>query len=203
MVQTTRHAAIYCRVSTDDQDCARQEQDLRAFAKRAGYSVGNVYKEIASGAKNDRDVRKRVMEAAQERRIDVVLVTEISRWGRNTEDLLHTLQQLADWNVSVVAMNGMDCDLTTASGKLMLTVLAGVAEFERNLLRERTKSGIASARARGKKIGRQPGQTIRPHPMTNRVLTMIDAGVPYRNIADKLNISKTTVQAIVNRYREF
>jgi putative DNA-invertase from lambdoid prophage Rac len=201
MVQTTRHAAIYCRVSTDDQDCERQERDLRAFAKRAGYSIGNVYKETASGTKNDRAIRKRVLDAAQERRIDAVLVTELSRWGRNTEDLLHTLQQLADWKVSLVAMNGMDCDLTTASGKLMLTVLAGVAEFERNLLSERTKSGIALARSRGKKIGRQPGQTIRPNPHTQAVLKLAQAGVPYRTIATDLQLSKTTVQSIINRNR--
>ena len=73
--------AIYCRVSTDDQSCARQEHDLRAFAKRARHKVIGVFKETASGAKNDRAERAKVMALAQAHEIDAVLVTELSRWA--------------------------------------------------------------------------------------------------------------------------
>jgi DNA invertase Pin-like site-specific DNA recombinase len=76
--------AIYCRVSTDDQSCERQEGDL---AKRAGHRIVGVYKETASGAKNDRVERKKVMALARAREIDVILVTELSRWGRSTRTL--------------------------------------------------------------------------------------------------------------------
>jgi putative DNA-invertase from lambdoid prophage Rac len=82
--------ALYCRVSTADQSCARQERDLAAFAVRAGYEVVGVFKETGSGAKLDRAERKKVMALARRREIDVVLVTELSRWGRSTLDLLHT-----------------------------------------------------------------------------------------------------------------
>jgi putative DNA-invertase from lambdoid prophage Rac len=73
--------AIYCRVSTDDQSCDRQERDLRAFAKRAAHKIVCVFKEIASGAKTERAERKKVMALAQARKIDAILVTELSRWA--------------------------------------------------------------------------------------------------------------------------
>ena len=85
---------IYCRVSTDDQSCERQERDLRAFARRAGFKIVGVFKETASGAKNDRVERKKVMALAQARDIDAILVTELSRWGRSTQDLVQTLDDL-------------------------------------------------------------------------------------------------------------
>ena len=81
MGQQPLRAALYCRVSTADQSCARQERDLAAFAERAGYQVVGTYKETASGVKLDRAKRKRVMALAQRREIDAVLVTELSRWG--------------------------------------------------------------------------------------------------------------------------
>jgi len=81
-------AAIYCRVSTDDQSCERQVRDLRAFAARAGHHIVAVFKETASGANNARPERKKVMALAQTREIDAILVTELSRWGRSTQDPL-------------------------------------------------------------------------------------------------------------------
>ena len=83
-----QRAALYCRVSTADQSCARQERDLAAFAARAGYEVVGPFKETGSGAKLDRAERKKVMALAQRREIEAVLVTELSRWGRSTLDLL-------------------------------------------------------------------------------------------------------------------
>ena len=152
--------AIYCRVSTDDQSCNRQERDLRAFAKRAGHEIVAVLKETASGAKNDRPERNKVMALARARKVDAILVTELSRWGRSTQDLVQTLDDLHSWKVSVLAQTGLSFDLSTASGKLMRTIMAGLAEFERDLIRERVKSGLAAAQARGVKLGRQPGQIV-------------------------------------------
>lgn len=92
-------AAIYCRVSTADQSCERQEFDLRAFAGRAGYDVVGIFKETGSGTKLDRAERKKVLALAQSRQIDAILVTELSRWGRSTLDLLNTLRELENWKV--------------------------------------------------------------------------------------------------------
>ena len=190
--------AIYCRVSTDDQSCERQERDLRAFAKRAGHKVMAVFRETASGADNARPERTRVLAMARARKIDAILVTELSRWGRSTQDLVQTLDDLHGWKVSVLAQTGLSFDLSTASGKLMRTIMAGLAEFERDLIRERVKSGLAAAKARGVKLGRQVGQ--RPSDKkAKRVLTLHKEGLSYRLIGRNVGLSKNTVMDIVKR----
>jgi DNA invertase Pin-like site-specific DNA recombinase len=212
MGQGGHKVAIYCRVSTDDQSCERQERDLRAFAERAGYQVAGVWMEKASGARNDRVERKKVMALAQARQIDAILVTELSRWGRSTQDLVQTLDDLHSWNVSVLAQTGLSFDLSTASGKLMRTIMAGLAEFERDLIRQRIKSGMARAKAtidrdghfvtkagkQRKSIGRQAGE--RPSDKhTKKVLELHGEGLSYRLIGRNLGLSKNTVMQIVQR----
>ena len=196
-----QRAAIYCRVSTADQSCERQERDLTAFAARAGYEVVGIYKETGSGVKLDRAERKRVMALAQARAIDAVLVTELSRWGRSTLDLLGTLRDLETKRVSVIAMNGIAFDLGSPYGRMMATVLAGIAEFERELIQERIRSGMAAAKARGKRFGRQPGQ--RPSDrLAPKVLALAAQGRSYRLIGRELGLSKNTVASIVTRHRQ-
>jgi putative DNA-invertase from lambdoid prophage Rac len=159
-VQLGQSAALYCRVSTADQTCARQERDLRAFAKKAGYKIAGVWKETASGVKDDRAERKQVLALAQARKIVIILVTELTRWGRSMLDLFHTLQDLQAWEVSLVAQTGLQFDLRSAQGKLIASLMAALAEFERDLLRERVRSGITAARKRGVVFGRRPGHRL-------------------------------------------
>lgn len=196
-----QRAAIYCRVSTVDQSCERQERDLTAFAARAGYDVVATFKETGSGAKLDRSERKKVMALAQARQIDAVLVTELSRWGRSTIDLLNTLRELEGWKASVIAMNGMAFDLSSPHGRMLATLLSGIAEFERDLISERVKSGLAAAKARGKKLGRQTGERPKSDRLTPKVMALIAEGRSYRWIARDLAISKNTVADIVQRQR--
>ncbi len=194
-------AALYCRVSTADQSCARQERDLRAFAKKAGYEVVGVWKETASGAKNDRAKRKEILALAQAREIDVILVTELTRWGRSMLDLFHTLQDLQAWGVSIVAQTGLQFDLRSAQGKLMASMMAALAEFEKDLLRERVRSGIAAAQKRGVVFGRRPGQRVKSDRLAPKVLQLVGAGQSYREISHRLGLSKNTVLDIVKRDR--
>jgi putative DNA-invertase from lambdoid prophage Rac len=193
--------AIYCRVSTQDQSCERQERDLAAFAARGGYDVVGTYKETGSGAKADRTEQRKVLALAQRREIDAVLVTELSRWGRSTLDLLHTLRELEARRVSVIALNGLAFDLATPHGRMMATVLAGVAEFERELIAERVRSGLAAAKARGKRLGRQPGQRPKSDRLAPKVLALVAQKRSYRLIGRELGLSKNTVAAIVRRSR--
>jgi putative DNA-invertase from lambdoid prophage Rac len=200
-VQLGQRAALYCRVSTADQSCARQERDLTAFAHRAGYDVVGVFKETGSGLKVDRVERRKVLALAQRREIDTVLVTELSRWGRSTTDLLATLKELEARRVSVIALNGMAFDLGTPHGRMIATVLAGIAEFERELIQERIRSGIAAAKARGKRLGRQPGQRPKSDRLAPKVLALIGQGRSYRLVGRELGLSKNTVADIVKRDR--
>ena len=188
-------------MSTTDQSCARQERDLVAFAQRAGYAVVGTYKETASGVKLDRAERKRVLALAQRHEIDAVLVTELSRWGRSTTDLLATLKELEARRVSLVALNGMAFDLSTPHGRMMATVLAGLAEFERELIQERIRSGLAAAKARGQKLGRQPGQRPKSDRLAPKVLALVAQGRSYRLIGREVGLSKNTVAGIVKRAR--
>ena len=200
-VQLGQRVALYCRISTADQSCDRQERDLAAFAQRAGYEVVGTFRETGSGARADRAERRKVMALAQRREIDAVLVTELSRWGRSTLDLLHTLQELEARRVSVIAMSGLAFDLSTPHGRMLATVIAGIAEFERELIRERVRSGMAAAKARGKKLGRQPGQRPKSDRLAPKVLTLVAQGRSYRLIGRELGLSKNTVTDIVRRKR--
>ena len=200
-VQLGQRAAIYCRVSTVDQSCGRQERDLTTFAGRAGYDVVATFKETGSGAKLDRVERRKVLALAQARQIDAILVTELSRWGRSTIDLLNTLRELENWKVSVIAMNGMAFDLSSPHGRMLATFLSAIAEFERDLISERVKSGLAAAKARGKKLGRQAGERPKSDRLASKVMTLNAEGRSYRWIARDLGISKNTVADIVKRNR--
>ncbi len=194
--------AIYCRVSTTDQSCERQERDLLEYAAISNFEVVGVWKETASGTKNNRIEREQVMALAQNHSINVILVTEMTRWGRSTIDLIETLQSLQNWGVSLIAQTGLQFDLNTAQGRLIAHLMASIAEFERDLVRERVRSGVAAAKVRGQKFGRQPGQRVKTDKLSPKVLQMVSDGYSYRKIAEKLNLSKTTVNDIVKRHRE-
>lgn len=160
-----------------------------------------VFKETGSGVKVDRVERRKVLSLAQRREIDTVLVTELSRWGRSTTDLLATLKELEARRVSVIALNGMAFDLGTPHGRMIATVLAGIAEFERELIQERIRSGIAAAQARGKRLGRQLGQRPKSDRLAPKVLALIGQGRSYRLVGRELGLSKNTVAEIVKRSR--
>lgn len=148
------------------------------------------FKETGSGAKIDRTERMKILELARHRKIDVVLVSELSRWGRSTLDLRATIERLAECSAALRALNGPDLDISTAQGKLILNLLAAISEFERDLLSERIKSGVAYARSKGTKSGRAIGRPA--NEQKNQISQLLAGDLSIRNIAAKLKISKTT-----------
>jgi DNA invertase Pin-like site-specific DNA recombinase len=141
----------YARVSTDGQSVDVQ---LRQLAK-AGCK--KVFREVASGAKTDREQLRRLLESLSPG--DVVTVTRLDRLARSTRDLLNTLAAIAGKQAGFRSLGDAWSDTTTAHGRLMLTVLGGLAEFERELIRSRTAEGRARAMAREVKLGRKPKLT--------------------------------------------
>lgn len=194
-----QRVAIYARVSTGDQSCDRQIAELEDYAARTHCEVIGVFKETGTGAKNDRTERNKVIALARKRLIDLVLVSELSRWGRSTPDLRSTVEDLAKKGVALRALNGPDFDISTAQGKLMLNLLAAISEFERDLLRERIKSGIAHARSKGTKSGRPIGRPTFDDSVS--VQRLLAEGLSVRSVAAELGISKTTVMKVKAAFR--
>src|SRR6187401_810333 len=146
-------AGLYARVSTNDQQTlAMQNLAMREYAARRGWTAALQVREVNSGAVR-LEAREKLLEAARRREIDLVLVWRLDRWGRSVTDLLATLQELDHLGVGFVSLTEA-LDLTTPSGRAMAGLLAIFAEFEREILRERVKAGIAQARQEGKPHGR-------------------------------------------------
>ncbi len=177
----------YARVSTDGQSLDAQVKQLRA----AG--AVEIFKETASGAKTDRAKLRRALDQLDAG--DVLTVTRLDRLARSTRDLLNTLAQIADKGAGFRSLADAWADTTTAHGRLMLTVLGGLAEFERELIRARTGEGRARAVARGEKLGRKPKLT--PH-QRKEAIKRRDNGEPMREIARSYNVSHSTISRLVN-----
>jgi DNA invertase Pin-like site-specific DNA recombinase len=175
----------YARVSTDGQSVDAQLRQLtKAGCKK-------VFREVASGAKTDRAQLRRLL--GQLEAGDVLLVTRLGRLARSTRDLLNTLGTIADRKAGFRSLGDAWADTTTSHGRLMLTVLGGLAEFERDLIRTRTGEGRARAVARGVKMGRKPKMTPR---QIKEALRRREAGEPMRDIAKDFNVSHSTISRL-------
>lgn len=136
----------YARVSTDGQSVEAQ------VAALAEAGAAKIFREVASGAKSDRPQLRKAIAALQAS--DVLMVTRLDRLARSTLDLLHTLKAVSDRGAGFRSLSDVWADTTTPHGRLMVTVLGGLAEFERELIRARTGEGRARAKAAGKSLGR-------------------------------------------------
>jgi putative DNA-invertase from lambdoid prophage Rac len=189
-------AGLYARVSTSDQQTLpMQIRALREYAARRGWTIALQVREVRSAAV-ERPARERLMEAARRREIDVVLVWRLDRWGRSVTDLLATMQELEHLGVGFVSLTEA-LDLTTPAGRAMAGLLAIFASFEREILRERTRAGLAQARLHGKRLGRPV--TAGLHAAEIRKLYR--AGVAKAEIARRLQIGRTSVRRILANYR--
>jgi len=177
----------YARVSTDGQSVASQVADLRA----AG--AVKVYTETASGAKSNRAELAKVMRVLQPG--DVLMVTRLDRLARSTRDLLNILAAIGDQKAGFRSLGDAWADTTTAHGRLMLTVLGGLAEFERELIRIRTGEGRARAKARGVKLGRKPKLT--PHQQQEAIRRR-ESGEATRDIARSYAVSHSTISRLAD-----
>ena len=185
-------AGLYARVSTNDQQTVPlQIRALREYAARRGWTVALQVKEVGSGA-SQRQLREGLLEAARRREIDVVLVWRLDRWGRSVTDLLATLQELDHLGVGFVSLTEA-LDLTTPAGRAMAALLAVFSEFEREILRERVRAGLAHARQNGKQLGRP--RTAGLH--AEQAWVLYRAGVAKAEIARRLQIGRTSVRRIL------
>lgn len=179
---------IYARVSTVDQSTANQIQEIKA----AGFSVDDrrIVEEVISGstAAKERIGFTKLLDRIESG--DVLIVTKLDRLGRNAMDVRATVEHLAAMNVRVhcLALGGVD--LTSSAGKMTMGVISAVAEFERDLLIERTQAGLERAKSQGKVLGRAPAL----NPMQQQeVLQKLSEGVAVAQVARDFQTSRATI----------
>jgi len=175
----------YARVSTDGQSVAAQVDALTAAGAE------KVFREVASGAKTDRAQLGRLLEVLDEG--DVLVVARLDRLARSTRDLLNTLAAISTRKAGFRSLGDAWADTTTPHGRLMLTVLGGLAEFERELIRARTGEGRARAKARGVRLGRAPKLTTHQQ---REAIARRDAGEALTDIARSYNVSHSTISRL-------
>jgi putative DNA-invertase from lambdoid prophage Rac len=191
--KTALRAGLYSRVSTNDQQTLpMQLRALREYAGRRGWAITKQIKEVGSGA-SQRTMREQLIDAARRREIDVVLVWRLDRWGRSVADLLATLQELEHLGVGFVSLTEA-LDLTTPAGRAMAGLLAVFAEFEREVLRERVRAGLAHVRQNGKRLGRPLTAALH----ADQVRKLRRSGLSKSQIARQLHIGRTSVRRILS-----
>ncbi len=176
----------YARVSTDGQSVEAQVRQLtKAGCKK-------VFREVASGAKTDRTQLRRLLDRLEPG--DVLTVTRLDRLARSTRDPLNTLATITSKEAGFRSLGDAWADTTTSHGRLMLTVLGGLAEFERDLIRIRTSEGRERAKARGVKMGRKPKLT--PHQQREAIKRR-GSGEATREIARSFNVHHSTISRLM------
>ncbi len=190
VIEGRKRVGLYGRVSTTDkgQDVELQLRELRAFAHARGWRIEEEYvDEGISGSQANRPAMDRLLSACRRRQIDVVLVWRLDRLGRSLKHLIMTLDEISSLGIKFVSLREQ-IDCTTATGQLMLHLLGAFAEFERALIRERVRAGLAHARAKGKCLGRP-----RLEIDAAQVKTLHHSGRSIRHIAHVLRVSPASV----------
>src|SRR4051794_19009114 len=189
---STPRVGLYARVSTHDQQTLPlQLSAMSEHAERRGWTVAIIVEDIGSGVR-DRPKREDLMRAARRRELDLILVWRLDRWGRSLVDLITTIQELTALRVGFISL-GEALDLSTPSGRALPGMLAVFAEFERDILRDRVKAGIAQARKEGRPHGRP--RTIAKHEA--EVKRLSQEGVSKREIAKRTGISRASVRHLL------
>ncbi len=184
-----KKVAMYLRVSTSSQTCENQKRELEAYCQRQGWVIAKVYEDSGySGSKSDRPALNQMLADATFGKFAVLVVWKIDRLARSTSDLLNILTTLKSHGVDFCSTT-QAIDTTTSYGKMVMTFLGAIAEFERDTIIERVKSGIERAKANGVKLGRP-----RVAFDVKRALELRDQqGMGYKQVAKALGVPRTTV----------
>ncbi len=185
-------AALYARVSTHDQQTLGLQVDaMTTYLKDRGWYAAERVEDVSSGAK-ERPGRESLLKAARRREVDVIMVWRLDRWGRSVADLMVTLRELTDLGVGFVSLTEA-LDLTTPTGRAMAGMLAIFAEFEREILRERVRAGVAQARKEGRPHGRPRTALLK----ADEIRRLKAERVSHSEIARLLGIGRTSVRRIL------
>ena len=186
----SKSVAIYARVSTDRQTTDSQLIELRDFVRRAKWKVYREYIDNGYSGKNtQRPAYTEMLSDARYRRFDLLLVWKLDRLSRSLKDLITTLDELGHLGIDFVSYDNQ-LDTSSPSGKLVFSIIGAVAEFERDIIGERVRAGLANARLKGKKLGRPQI----PKSDQKKIITLKNQGLSNRAIGKKLRIAESTVR---------
>ncbi|MBT3980056.1 MAG: recombinase family protein [Bacteriovoracaceae bacterium] len=188
-----KRAAIYLRVSTEDQSYELQNREILAYISARGWRLVETYEDKASGTNSNRPGFKSLMVAAKYRSFDVLICWKLDRLFRSLKGMVTALQELSDLGVEFISLKD-SIDMTTASGKLMTHILASFAEFEAALIKERVKAGLRNAKAKGKTLGRP--RTID----ADKVIRLRAEGLSLSQIGSRLGVTKSAVSKTLKKY---
>lgn len=190
-VVATLRIAIYARVSSQDQHCELQLSELRGYCQRCGWTDVAEYVEKVSGkAGQKRPMLDQLLADARLKKVDIVLVWKIDRFGRSLQEFVERVRALDDMGVRFIAPNqGIDTDQQNPAAKLLMHILASMAEFERDLIQERVRAGVAEAKRQGKHCGR-PKKVFR----RDEAKKLRSEGMSWRAIARRLGVPQATIR---------
>ena len=183
--------AIYARVSTTNhgQDASMQTRELREYCQRRVWEIEGEYVDAGvSGAKERRPQLDALLIACRKRRVDAVVVYRYDRFARSLRQLVNALEEFRSLGIEFISLHE-GVDTSTPNGRLVFGIFASIAEFERELIRDRVKSGIAAARSKGKRLGR-PTVSVD----ATRIAALRDSGATWRTITRELGLSAGTVK---------
>lgn len=189
--------ALYARVSKHDKEQNPENQliKMKEFVARNGWEIYKIYIDHASGAKTSRPGFDQMLRDARARRFSAIIIVRVDRLARSTRQLLNIVEDLKKKCIELICTD-QDIETMTPTGKMLLTVLAGVSELELDLIRERTKDGLARARAEGKRLGRPPSPVL-----TERILELREEGKSLREIGEIVGLSHQAVKQRLRRNR--
>lgn len=189
--------ALYARISRYDKDQNPENQliKLREFANNRGWQIFGEYVDIASGARYARPELDQLLRAARGHAFDAILVVRLDRIGRSVRNLHNLLDELKRHKIDLICSD-QEIDTSSPTGKLLFTLLGAISEFELELIRDRTKDGLARARMQGKRLGRPPNSA-----RTEDILRLRAEGLSYREIGRRLGISHQGVKQRLRRHR--
>jgi DNA invertase Pin-like site-specific DNA recombinase len=180
--------ATYARVSTDRQDLEVQLQELRDFAARRGWTIVGAYADVLSGAREQRPGLERLVADAHRRQFELLLLWKLDRLGRSLLHMVQVMDDLLRRGIDVVSATEPHMDSTTPQGRLLRNIFASVAEYERELIRERVRAGMRRAKAKGVQLGRRP----RRFDEADALRLYRDTG-SWRTVARRLGVPLSTL----------
>lgn len=197
MTAAPRRVAIYSRVSTSRQDPGHQLLALRGVVAAGGFTLVREYVETASGATADRPMLKAMLADAARRRFDAVLVWDVSRLGRSLRDLVDIFETFRTLRIDLL-IHQSGVDTSTPAGRALLQIAGVFSEFERSMIVERTLAGLATARAKGVRLGRPPASD----GILDAIRSLREQGVGINTIARELKVGKSTVAKVIATMKE-